>query len=525
MTSTPDPFPAATEVAKIPATDPADQASEVESEQVPEPDHVADTGDPDGHPAEPELVDETDHTEEAADGTIESAPSLEVLTGDGEVASPDGEVAVDEPTAEAGDEGEPSSAAQEPDDDDDDGVSTVEPVGGPSSPSNRDELPTKEIGIVPPATRSEPGEPAATPETPETPEGTVDGKPATSTSTGSGTPSTPDPSEDVTAPAADETFDFKALSFAAITAAHKKAVESRTAEDETDAPAGQEADGAAATEQPPAAAEPEAPAPAEAASDGSVPEAGVPAAPELFASPATPTPAPAVPPSPFPAGEAPQQHRSGTATQVQPAVQPSVPSPFPAPGGAAHGFPAVHDYAPEATYAGWRLPTPADETARRRRFVLMGAAVVAVIAVVAVVAIIVNVIGRQQWEPIEALIAESREVHPLQLVLGSCVETVPGDGEVSEVLAVPCDAAHAAQVVGRTDFADAAVWPGRDEVDQRVAQVCGTKQLGPRARASSLTDSVRYVVWGPSEESWDDGDRVGLCLATTAEPTTQDLLQ
>jgi hypothetical protein len=33
------------------------------------------------------------------------------------------------------------------------------------------------------------------------------------------------------------------------------------------------------------------------------------------------------------------------------------------------------------------------------------------------------------------------------------------------------------------------------------------------------------VVWGPSEESWSDGDRVGLCLATTAEPITQDLLQ
>jgi hypothetical protein len=62
-------------------------------------------------------------------------------------------------------------------------------------------------------------------------------------------------------------------------------------------------------------------------------------------------------------------------------------------------------------------------------------------------------------------------------------------------------------------------------VDKRVAQVCGTKQLGPIARSSQLTNTVRYVVWGPSEESWDDGDRVGLCLATTAEPITQDLLQ
>jgi hypothetical protein len=147
------------------------------------------------------------------------------------------------------------------------------------------------------------------------------------------------------------------------------------------------------------------------------------------------------------------------------------------------------------------------------------------VAVVAVIALVVNMVSKQQWEPIEAMIAEPREVHPLQLVLGSCVETVPEDGEVSEVLAVPCDTAHAAQVVGRTDFADAAVWPGRDEVDKRVAQVCGTKQLGPIARNSQLVNSVSYVVWGPSEESWGDGDRVGLCLATTNEPITQDLLQ
>ena len=39
-----------------------------------------------------------------------------------------------------------------------------------------------------------------------------------------------------------------------------------------------------------------------------------------------------------------------------------------------------------------------------------------------------------------------------------------------------------------TDFADAAVWPGRDEVDKRVALVCGTKQLGPIARTSQIVN-------------------------------------
>jgi len=143
----------------------------------------------------------------------------------------------------------------------------------------------------------------------------------------------------------------------------------------------------------------------------------------------------------------------------------------------------------------------------------------------AVVVPVANMVGKRQWDPIEARIAEPREVHPLQLVLGSCVESLPEDGEVAEVVAVPCNEEHGAQVVGRTDFAAAAVWPGRNEVDKRVAQVCGTKQLGPVARTSPVVNTVRYVVWGPSEESWGDGDRVGLCLAATSEPITQDLLQ
>ncbi|MFI9485168.1 septum formation family protein [Promicromonospora sp. NPDC052451] len=348
------------------------------------------------------------------------------------------------------------------------------------------------------------------------------------------------------APITDADLDFKALSFAAIAEAHKKALGPRTvvgevstdrnrepgagAEDTSAAtPADPPADGAETEQADVEQAESEQAAVEHTSVEHTAPSQAVDDAeatgtPDLFAAPTTHTPPTAAPPSPFPTPAAPVQHHPGASAQPTAPQQP--PSPFPAaPGNAAHGFPAVHDYAPEATYAGWRPATPADESAKRRRYALVGGAVVAVIAVVAVVAVVVNMVARQQWEPIEAMIAEPREVHPLQLVLGSCVETVPDDGEVSEVLAVPCDEPHTAQVVGRTDFADAAVWPGRDEVDKRVAQVCGTKQLGPVARNSPVVNTVRYVVWGPSEASWDDGDRVGLCLAATADPITQDLLQ
>lgn len=340
--------------------------------------------------------------------------------------------------------------------------------------------------------------------------------PASATAT---TPPTASGTEAV--PAAEETFDFKALSFAAITAAHKKSLGPRTVAGDTDADTDapeentpQEHEPAAAEDSPAVSmdtpGEPETPAENVPTS----PDAETPAVvepPALFVPPTLRTAPAAMPPSPFPMQTAPPQHR---------------PSPFPTPrGGASPSLPAVHGYAPEASYAGWRPPTEADHAARRRRFALIGGATAAVVAAIVVVAVVVNMANRQQWEPIEAMIAEPREVQSLQLVLGSCVETIPADGEVAEVLAVPCDVEHTAQVVGRTDFADAAVWPGRDDVDKRVALVCGTKQLGPIARTSQVANSVSYVVWGPSEESWDDGDRVGLCLATTGDPITRDLLQ
>ena len=314
------------------------------------------------------------------------------------------------------------------------------------------------------------------------------------------TESDPRPDEDSsTAPEAviDESYGFKALSFAAITAAHKRELGPRTVDNKVTA-----AEDESAEESPD-----------EATSAGGTPIAAgrtekvVPSAErnELFAPPAARTPS-----------EAP--------THVRP---PPPPSPFPVPRGgpAAHPFPVVHDYAPEASYAGWRPPTSAEESAKRRRSALIGGAVLAVVAVITAAVVVANTVGKQQWVSLDAMLAEPQEAHPLQLVLGSCVESIPADGEVSEVLAVPCDAAHTAQVVGRTDFADAAVWPGRDDVDRRIVQVCGTKQLGPVARTGPIAGSVTYVVWGPSEKSWDDGDRVGLCLATTADPITQDLLQ
>jgi len=566
MTSTPDQSPAATEVGKVPATDPVEQAPAVESEQDPRPEdsagspaeggadepeaRVAATGTP--VEDEPDPVEESSADESSADEAVEPSALGSAVSADSAdaVGSPDtvdaanpAESAESADSADAVDQPASADAAATPEAPDSP-VSEVaapevteapseEPTGLPRRPA-RDQAPTEEISVVPPAAADTTGPGPATEPGPITGTGrtgTTDadaGVDTDSTVESAASPSdavsTGDaPAEPAATPAVDEPFDFKALSFAAIAEAHKRALGPRTVggEAEEEQPSGNAA-AASSTESAPHTDES---APAEAA-DRSSQDQAPDAAPALFVSPATHTPPSAPPPSPFPTPAAPQQHQPDAPGQPQPSIPLPPPSPFPtSPAGSAHGFPAVHDYAPGTSYAGWRPPTEADDAARRRRFMLIGGAALALIAVVVVISVVVNMVSRQQWEPIEAMIAEPQEVHPLQLVLGSCVKSIPEDGEVSEVLAVPCDASHAAQVVGRTDFADAAVWPGRDAVDKRVALVCGTKQLGPVARTSAVADSVRYVVWGPSEASWDDGDRVGLCLATTAEPITQGLLQ
>jgi hypothetical protein len=50
------------------------------------------------------------------------------------------------------------------------------------------------------------------------------------------------------------------------------------------------------------------------------------------------------------------------------------------------------------------------------------------------------------------------------------------------------------------------VWPGQQSADARVARACVLD-------ASEIEAGVRTVTWSPTERSWSDGDRVGLCLA------------
>lgn len=127
--------------------------------------------------------------------------------------------------------------------------------------------------------------------------------------------------------------------------------------------------------------------------------------------------------------------------------------------------------------------------------------------------------GELARTPLAGDVDAPRMVSAVQLVLGTCLDELPPDGEVSRVRAVPCADEHHAQVVGRTDLGADEVWPGQDAVDRRVARVCTPDALGPDA-----PEGVRLVVWAPTEASWRDGDRTGLCLASSEDPLPGDLI-
>ncbi|OLT51003.1 DUF4190 domain-containing protein [Cellulosimicrobium sp. CUA-896] len=145
--------------------------------------------------------------------------------------------------------------------------------------------------------------------------------------------------------------------------------------------------------------------------------------------------------------------------------------------------------------------------------------------VVGAVATVGWVVGAVAWwqleearSPLAGDVAAPTTVHARQLVLGSCLDELPPDGEVARVRVVPCADEHRAQVVTRTDFGADEVWPGDEAATRRVARVCGPEVLGPDPTG------LERVVWVPTETSWRDGDRTGLCLAASDDPLPADLV-
>lgn len=181
-------------------------------------------------------------------------------------------------------------------------------------------------------------------------------------------------------------------------------------------------------------------------------------------------------------------------------MPPGGPPHGPPPGrGPSGGYPTEPYYAP-----GWTAPPPPGRR-RRRTSVVVGAVVgVVVLALVAGGALRLNLWAQtRELGPID----EPRTANARQLGVGHCIETLPDDGDVRSVRLVPCDAPHEAEVVGEIGLE--AAWPGQEPADRQVAAAC-------RMSTAEQEQGLVPVTWSPTEQSWRQGDRTGLCLAADA---------
>lgn len=272
---------------------------------------------------------------------------------------------------------------------------------------------------------------------------------------------------------------------------------------------------------------------------------------DLFAPPGGPAPSAPRPPVPPPPGAA---TPASPGPDVPPgSAPPATPAPraTPAPGGEVPPPGAVPGFAPETYYAqGWQPPAARVEPlavasvpagvvlgpvgvglgaaalsrtrsrgTRGRGLAVAGMVVGAAVTVAWAAGALLWWQGEQARTPLAGDVEAPRTVSAVQLVLGTCLDELPPDGEVTRVRAVPCADEHRAQVVARTDLGADETWPGQAAVDRRVARVCTADVLGPDA-----PEDVELVVWSPTEASWRAGDRTGLCLASSADPLPADLL-
>jgi hypothetical protein len=116
-------------------------------------------------------------------------------------------------------------------------------------------------------------------------------------------------------------------------------------------------------------------------------------------------------------------------------------------------------------------------------------------------------VGARTWADSRPLGDPAGEVsaHPRQLVVGHCLQTLPGDGVVRRVTIVPCAEPHEAEVLSTYTHADGA-WAGTAAVRREAEGAC-------EMDTTQRTAGVQAVVWTPGEASWRQGDRTSLCLA------------
>lgn len=161
---------------------------------------------------------------------------------------------------------------------------------------------------------------------------------------------------------------------------------------------------------------------------------------------------------------------------------------------------------------GWQEAAAARTRARRRTVVV--AVAVGAVVVLAVGGVLgTRAVTTARSRPLPSDVTAPTTAYAVQLVTGSCLATLPADGEVDRVDVVPCAEPHAAQVVAQYAFEAEAVWPGQPDAHARVARACVLSD-------EEVAAGVELVTWAPTAASWSAGDRTGLCVAVPPAPVT-----
>lgn len=103
-----------------------------------------------------------------------------------------------------------------------------------------------------------------------------------------------------------------------------------------------------------------------------------------------------------------------------------------------------------------------------------------------------------------------------QLSVGNCLnDSADLRTKVSGIVVVPCSDPHTAQVISAYEFRSDE-WEGTEATGDLVVKSCSLS-------ASETAAGYTLLALAPSEASWKQGDRTGLCVAIAAEAVSGSL--
>lgn len=244
---------------------------------------------------------------------------------------------------------------------------------------------------------------------------------------------------------------------------------------------------------------------------------------------------PTEPATPFPPPGYPGTGYSGTAQPNYPSTGQRDYPPAPKPNPAYPSHPVHHPpqpqppsgYAPGTHYAaGWtqeqmaQFAGPTPRAKSRPSAVWLAVLVVVLVAAAGALWLAVSPSARLaltgSTTPLPADVETAHSANMRQLSVGNCLnDSADLRTKVSGIAVVPCSDPHTAQVISAYEFRSDE-WDGTEATGDLVVKSCSLS-------ASEITAGYTLLALTPSEASWKQGDRTGLCVAIAAEAVSGSL--